>query len=88
MSLSSQLESLTEKESIVYNALLEMKKDYECSTVWTTCLKIYCEDIQGKSLSGVISSLSKKNLISVHEPQCYVTGKTLREESTITIRGD
>ena len=81
MSLSSQIRSLTEKESIVYNALLEMKEDYESSTVWTSTLKIYCEEIQGKSLSGVISSLSKKNLISVYEAKH-------REESTITIRGD
>ena len=81
MSLSSQLESLTEKERIVYDALLEMKEDYESNTVWTKCLSIYCEDIQGKSLSGVISSLSKKNLISVYEAKD-------RQESTITIRGD
>jgi len=81
MSRSSLVESLTEKESIVYDALLEMKEDYECSTVWTRCLKIYCEDLQGKSLSGVISSLSKKKLISVYEAKDP-------QESTITIRGD
>ena len=81
MSNSSQTTSLTEKESIVYNALLEMKEDYEDNTVWTRTLNIYCEEIQGKSLSGVISSLSKKNLISVYEAKD-------RQESTITIRGD
>ena len=57
------ISGLTEKERLVYIALLEICNDYEDYAAWTSCIDSYCNSLDGKSISGVCSQLSQKGLV-------------------------
>lgn len=72
------ISGLTEKERLVYIALLEICDDYDSDQAWTQLLDDYCDDLDGKTISGVCSQLSQKGLVICDNRWGY-------EEATITV---